>query len=138
MEVDERFKGKWKKPKTPHRKLNEYLWAVLYPEGLKLADYVDIGVFTAIMARSGVEIRKNAQIGPHCAIYSESTIDGKKGKIVIEEGAKIGAFTMVMPGVRIGKGAIVGAHSFVNKDIPAGEMWAGVPAKRLRGAAKKT
>ena len=34
-----------------------------------------------------------------------------------------------MPGVTVGENAIVGAHSFVNKDIPADTVYAGVPAK---------
>lgn len=38
----------------------------------------------------------------------------------------------VMRGVRIGKGAIIGANSIVTKSVPAAELWAGVPAKRLK------
>jgi len=35
-----------------------------------------------------------------------------------------------MPGVTIGEGATVGAHSVVKTDVPDGETWFGVPAKR--------
>ena len=68
------------------------------------------------------------QIGGGVKIYSRSTIDDKEGRIVIHKNAKIGANSVIMPGVRIGEGAVVGAMSFVNCDIPAGETWFGVPA----------
>jgi acetyltransferase-like isoleucine patch superfamily enzyme len=41
---------------------------------------------------------------------------------------------VILKGVHIGKGAIVGAGSVVTKSIPAGEAWAGVPARRLRAS----
>lgn len=44
----------------------------------------------------------------------------------------IGAGTMILKGVHIGDRAIVGAGSVVTKSIPADEVWAGNPAKRIR------
>ena len=38
---------------------------------------------------------------------------------------------MVLAGVSIGDGAIVGAGAVVTKSVPAGEIWAGVPAKKI-------
>ena len=49
--------------------------------------------------------------------------------IRIESGVWIGARTIVLPGVTIGKGAVVGAGSVVNKDVPANSMVAGAPAR---------
>jgi len=51
---------------------------------------------------------------------------------LIDEGASIGSSVTILCGINIGKGAIVGAGSLVTKDIPAGEIWAGNPAKFLR------
>ncbi len=127
----ERFEV-WKRPKITHGKLTEYNWVVLYPDGLELADFVDIGSFTILDARSGIVIEKDVQIGSHCAIYSESTIDGKKGKIVLKENCRLGSHCTVMPGVTIGKNAVIGAHSFVKQSIPENEVWAGVPAEFIR------
>ena len=47
------------------------------------------------------------------------------------EGAFIGAGCYILKGVTIGEHAIVGAGSVVAKDIPAGEIWAGNPAKKI-------
>ena len=47
----------------------------------------------------------------------------------IEAGAKLGANVTVLPGVRIGRGALVGAGAVVTKDVPAGAVVAGNPAQ---------
>lgn len=122
----------WKRPSLEHGRLNEYNWLVLYPEGLQLADYVDVGAFCLLQARSGIVVEKDVQLGSHCAVYSESTIDGKKGKIFLKENSRIGSHCTIMPGVTVGRNSVVGANSFVNKSIPEGEVWAGVPARFIK------
>ena len=77
----------------------------------------------------GVTIGENVQIGSHCSIYSESTIDKKSGPVSIKRNSCIGSHTTVMPGVSIGENVTVGAHSFVNSDIPDNSIAFGVPAK---------
>lgn len=52
--------------------------------------------------------------------------------IIIEEDVWIGTHCVVMKGVKVGKGSIVGAGSVVNREIPANQIWAGVPAKFIR------
>lgn len=56
----------------------------------------------------------------------------KDEKIIIEDDVWIGASVTVLPGVRVGKGAIIGAGSVVTKDVPAYTVVAGVPAKPIR------
>jgi len=51
---------------------------------------------------------------------------------VIEADAWIGFGSVIMSGVRIGRGAIIAANSVVTKDIPAYEIYGGVPAKKIR------
>jgi acetyltransferase-like isoleucine patch superfamily enzyme len=99
---------------------------------LLLGRNTDIGFGTYIQPECGVEIGEAVQIGSHCAIYSVSTIDNKRGKVTIGKGAKIGTHSSVMPGVTIGADATVGAYSFVTKDIPAGALAYGIPARVLR------
>ena len=52
--------------------------------------------------------------------------------IVIEDDVWIGTHVVVLPGVTIGEGAIIAAHSLVNKNIPPYEIWGGIPAKFIK------
>ena len=119
----------WTKPVIEDGKLTKYNYLVKYPENLKLGKDVDIGSFTFINSRFGVEIQNFVQIGSHCSIYSHSTIDSKQGPVKLMENCKIGTHSTIMPNVTIGKNSVVAAYSFVTKDIPDNEIWIGVPAK---------
>lgn len=55
-----------------------------------------------------------------------------KGGINIEDDVWIGANSVVLDGVTIGRGAIIGAGSVVNRSVPANEIWVGTPAVFLR------
>ena len=123
------MKKSWKKPVIKHGKLTKYNYIVQYPENLKLGKNFDIGTFTYINCKYGVEICNYVQIGSHCSIYSHSTIDKKKGSVILKDNCKIGTHSTIMPNVTIGENSIVAAHSFVNKNIPKNQLWAGVPAK---------
>lgn len=122
----------WKKPSIKDGKLTKWNWMVQSPGKLKLGKYVDIGAFTYIQARYGVEIGDYVQIGSNSSIYSHSTIDNKKGKVVIKKGARIGTHSTIMPGVTIGENALVGAYSFVTRDVPGGMLAHGVPARIVK------
>lgn len=67
-----------------------------------------------------VEIAPNAVIGGLCEIG---------------RGAHIGIGAVVRPRIRIGSHAVVGAGAVVVRDVPAGETWAGNPARKLERAA---
>jgi len=127
----ERFKN-WEKPIIEHGKLTKWNWMVQHPDNLTLGENTDVGAFCYINALNGVVIERNVQIGSHCAIYSVSTIDDKGGEVVLKENCRLGSHSTVMPGVTIGKNSVVGAHSFVNKDIPDNVIAMGCPAKILR------
>jgi acetyltransferase-like isoleucine patch superfamily enzyme len=127
--MSERFIN-WKPPKIEERKLHpKYYFLVHHKDNLELGEQTDIGAFTYINAKYGVIIEKNVQIGSHCSIYSHSTIDEKQGTIIIKENARVGTHSTIMPGVTIGKNSIIGAHSFVNTNIPDDAVAYGVPAK---------
>ena len=112
--------------------MTKWNWMCQYYKNLKLGKYVDIGAFTYINAKYGVEIQDFVQIGSHCSLYSYSTIDNKKGKIVIKRNARIGSHSVVMPNITIGENSIIGAFSFVNKDIPDNVIAYGIPVKVIR------
>ena len=122
-------KNTWKKPIIKHGKLTKYNYIVQYPEKLKMGKFFDIGTFTYINSSYGITIGNNVQIGSHCSIYSHSTIDNKHGPVVLKNNCKIGTHSTIMPNVTIGENSIIAAYSFVTKDVPDNEIWAGIPAK---------
>jgi acetyltransferase-like isoleucine patch superfamily enzyme len=122
----------WKQPEVKNGKITRWSWMVQCSKGLKLGKNTDIGAFTYINAKHGVEIGEGAQIGSHCSLYTESTIDGKSGKIVLKKNCKIGSHSVIMPGVTIGENSVIGAFGFVNRDIPDNVLAFGIPAKTVR------
>ena len=87
-------------------------------------------------------------IGDKVVIGGRSVINGhlvEKGQIVLarvklEAGCLIGAGSTIQPGVRIGKGAVIATNGLVGKwkDIPDGEVWAGLPVKKIKESSKRT
>ena len=120
---------KWEKPIIKHGKMSEYNYIVQYPKNLKLGKNFDIGEFTYINSEFSVEIQDNVQIGSHCSIYSNSTIDQKTGPVKLEKNCKIGTHSTIMPNISVGENSIVAAYSFVTKNIPKNQIWSGIPAK---------
>jgi acetyltransferase-like isoleucine patch superfamily enzyme len=57
---------------------------------------------------------------------------GYSAKIVIEDDAWVGAGSIILPGVTIGKGAVVGAGAVVTKDVPPYTIVVGVPARSIK------
>ena len=122
----------WIPPDIEERKLNKYHWLVLHKDHLKLGKHTDIGAFTLLDCSEGMVIEDYVKIGSHCALYSRTDIDNKKGVVTLKKNCGIGSHSVIMPGVTVGENAIVGAMSFVNKDVPANEVWVGSPARFLK------
>ena len=122
----------WTGPIYDDHGMTQWYWRVLGIENFKLGDRVEIGSFTVIDAKEGVIIEDDVKIGWSCSIFSDSTIDNKKGKIILKKGCKIGANSVILPGIIVGENSLVGANSLVTKDIPPNEMWIGSPAKKLK------
>jgi acetyltransferase-like isoleucine patch superfamily enzyme len=122
----------WIKPIYDDNGMTQWYWRVISVENFKLGERVEIGSFTIIDAKEGVTIENNVKIGWSCSILSNSTIDNKKGKIILKKNCKIGANSVILPGIIIGENATVGANSLVNKNIPPNEIWAGTPARKIK------
>ena len=126
-----RFKN-WRAPKIANGKLTKWHWLVQHKDNLKLCRLTDIGAFTYINAKNGVIIEAGVQIGSHCSIYSVSSIDNKSGKIVLKKNCCIGSHSVIMPGITVGENAVIGAFTFVNKNIPPNVIACGVPVKIIK------
>ncbi len=81
----------------------------------------------------GVVVNSLTKIGRNVIIAQNVTLAGKDGGApIVEDWAYIGANSVVLGGVRIGKNSFIGALTLVNKDVPDGAIVAGIPAKVLR------
>ena len=129
--------AKWSKPIIKHGKFTKYNYVVQYPENLKLGKNFDIGTFTYINSEFGVDIGDFVQIGSHCSIYSNSTIDCKKGPVKLMKNCRIGTHSTIMPNVTVGENSVIAAYSFVTKNVPKNQIWAGVPSKLKSKKIKK-
>ena len=76
--------------------------------------------------------RTPAATNPDGSPKTES--DWKLEPVVVESRASIGSGAILLPGVKIGAGALVGGGSVVTKDVDGGTVVAGNPARVLRGA----
>jgi UDP-2-acetamido-3-amino-2,3-dideoxy-glucuronate N-acetyltransferase len=107
---------------------------VYIEEGVKIGDNCKIRPFVFIP--TGVSIRDNVFIGPG-VVFTNDKHPRAHGqwtllKTEIQEDASVGARSVILPGVTVGKGAIIGAGSVVTKDVPEYSIVAGNPARILR------
>lgn len=81
----------------------------------------------------GVVVNAKAVIGRNVILAQNVTIAGKDGGCpTIDDWCYIGANSVVLGGVHLGKNVFVGALTLVNKDMPDGAVVAGIPARVLR------
>ena len=137
-------------------KLRERLWNLaiangLYCDGVLFSDDSTIGedvnfnegalvcpgvrISTDITIGKSVILNLNATVGHDCVIEDFVTISPGaliSGGCHIGKGAYIGTGASIREKIKIGAGAVVGMGAAVIKDIPAGEIWGGVPAKRIK------
>lgn len=101
---------------------------------------VEIGDNTRIQVHcylsAGTKIGKDVFIGPGTYFLNDKYPPRYDKALweppVIKDGAIIGGGVVVCPRVTIGEKAIIGAGAVVTKDVPAGQVWLGVPARRVR------
>ena len=116
------------------------------PGKIEIGEGTYVNRYTVFDAHHSIQVGREVMIGPHCYIT-----DGNHGfargasiksqpmtakPVVIEDEAWLGAHVTVLAGVRIGRGAVIGAGSVVTRDIPANAVAFGSPAivRRMRGA----
>ncbi|HET7039766.1 MAG TPA: acyltransferase [Gemmatimonadales bacterium] len=107
----------------------------------------DVYIADDILIAEELEDRENLIIGDRVSIAPRVTLvtsshpnDSRirpfapvvRAPIIIEEDVWLGAGVVVLPGVRIGRGAVVGAMSVVTRDVPPLNVVAGQPARTVR------
>jgi acetyltransferase-like isoleucine patch superfamily enzyme len=90
-----------------------YGWRCQNSDNLKLGSKVDVGCFTYMNAKYGIEIGDNVQIGSHCSIYSINTENETKGKVIIGKNSLIGSFSLILPGAIIPPNSKIKAYSII-------------------------
>jgi maltose O-acetyltransferase len=112
-----------------------------YGHNIYIGDYSYLNVFCTILDGNQVRIGKHVMIGPHVQIYTpahmlqaEPRIQGYEvaKAITIEDNVWIGGGAILLPGVSIGRNAVVGAGSVVTRSVPANMVVAGNPARVIR------
>lgn len=108
---------------------------------LFIGDNVTISPFTSIICKERIFIGSNVQIGPSVTIVDfdhdmtdveRIMLDGEKLPVIIEDNCWIGANSVILKGVYLGKGCVVGAGSVVTKPFAANSIIAGNPARFIR------
>ena len=119
-----------------HQDLKEFI--------LKIGNNVHIGNYNIIAARNSVVLEENILLGPgviiidHSHHYENVEIPVKAqevtegGPVRIERDCWIGANVFVFPNVTVGRHAVIGANSIVNRDIPPYSVAVGAPAKVIK------
>lgn len=108
-----------------------------FPNQMKIEKGVFVNHNLTCMSISGISIGEGTMIGPHVIIATDNhDLQNKMilrcKSVVIGKNVWIGAGAKILPGVHIGDNAVVGAGSVVTKDVEAGSVVAGVPAKFIK------
>lgn len=91
----------------------------VYPKLIEVGDNVTITAQVVILTHDAFGVHQDGKV--------------RAGRVILEDYVGLGVGAIIHPGVRIGKESFVGAGSVVvsGTDIPPGEVWAGVPARRV-------
>lgn len=112
---------------------------------LRIGEHTAVNEYNNLRAAGGeINIGSHCQISQFCTLVAtnhttetskfmiDAPWDRTKTSINIEDDVWIGANSVILPGVRIGRGAVIGAGSVITKDVPDHSVFAGVPAKFIR------
>ncbi len=97
-------------------------------------------VLAAVVATADVSIGAHCVLMPHVVLTHDDVLEDHvicaagvrlAGGVRVGHGAYLGSGCSIREGVRIGAGATIGMGAVVLEDVPPGEIWVGVPARRL-------
>ena len=111
---------------------------ICFPGSLEIGDDSTIGTYVHMWYLGGISIGQRVMIGSHTAItslthdYTQADMRFApvvRKSVVIEDDVWIGTHSIILPGVTIGKGAVIGANSVVTKDVEPYSIVYGSPAR---------
>ena len=112
-----------------------------YGQNIFLGDFVFLNVSCTILDCNTVRIGNHVMIGPAVQIYTAAHALQAEARnqgwevarpIAIEDNVWIGGGAILLPGVRVGLNAVVGAGAIVTRDVPANAVVVGNPARVIR------
>ena len=118
-------------------------FSIRSPKRLVIEDGVSIGPKVLLDARCGLTIRKSAVIAYDAIIwslnhdYNDLNFCGKGAPVEMGPYAWICSRSIILPGVKIGEGAIVASGAIVTKDVAPYDIVGGIPAKVIGKREKK-
>lgn len=114
------------------------------PKNVTVGDDTIIGEKAVLDGRTTLKIGNHVDIASEVMIYNsqhdinDENFGATYGEVVIEDYVFIGPRSIILPGVKIGQGAIVAAGCVVTKDVPPYAIMGGVPAKVIGERKLKT
>lgn len=112
-----------------------------YGRNIYLGDHVYLNVLCTILDCNEVRLGNHVMVGPAVQIYTaahdllaEARNQGWETArpVVVGDNVWLGGGTILLPGVTIGRNAVVGAGAVVTRDVPANTVVAGNPARVIR------
>ncbi len=111
--------------------------------GVTIGDNSAVGAFSFLGGQGGISIGQNVIMGPRVSIHSENhryadvtrpiRLQGEsRAGVMIDDDCWVGSGTIIVDGVRVGRGCVIAAGSVVTRDVSDYSVIAGVPARVIR------
>jgi acetyltransferase-like isoleucine patch superfamily enzyme len=124
--------------KIPFQKSTIHMWANFFnPSNITIGTDTIIGDHCFLDGRAPLTIGNHVNIASQVLIYNDEhdinspDFGNSFGKVEIEDYVFIGPRAIILPGVHIGRGAVIAAGAVVTKSVPEFEIWGGIPAKKI-------
>ncbi len=114
-----------------------------YRNQMSIGDNTWIGQGCFFHSAGGLQIGRNVGVGPHVKIITSYHVEEGRdvpilfsrlemAETIVEDDCDLGVGSIIMPGVRVGRGSQVGAGAVVTKDVEPYSVVAGIPARLLK------